>query len=106
MQSNNYTSASLYGFHIWCDNVILYAKPKGLFTVLTASHGIKRRGADIENSKLNSGPVMLCHMLHHVHVDGINGSPGLRRLLTCENMLRCVTPTKLYTGLKAYGQGG
>ena len=34
-------------------------------------------------------------MLHHVHVDGINGSTGLRQLLMCENVLRHVTLWKV-----------
>ena len=32
---------------------------------------------------------------HHIHVDGINGSAGLCQLLTCENVLRNVTPSKV-----------
>ena len=47
--------------------------PKGPFTDLTASHGVMRCSADRDRStQLNSG----IHMPHHVHVDGINGTPA------------------------------
>ena len=50
-----------------------------------------RQGADLENStQLTSGAIMRCHMPHHVHVDGINGSTGLCQLLTSENAVKSV----------------
>ena len=47
-----------------------------------------RHSADLESSThLNSVAIMRHHMPHHVHVNGINGSAALYRLLKCENML-------------------
>ena len=43
--------------------------------------------------------IIHCHMPHHVHVDDINGSTALCQLLTFDDMLRCVTPSKLKMGL-------
>ena len=51
---------------------------KGLFTLLTASHGgVMRHSAGLESStQLNSNAITHHHMPHHVHVDGINGTPA------------------------------
>ena len=73
---------------------------KGLLTLLTASHSVMCSSADFESStQLNSCAVMRHHMPHHIHVDGINGSTALHRLVMCENVLWCVTLSKVSTGL-------
>ena len=53
--------------------------PHGLRSVyiLMASHGVICCGTDLESStQLNSGTIMRHHMVHHIHVHRINGSPA------------------------------
>ena len=39
---------------------------------------VMHRSANLGSSaQLNSGVVMRCHMPHHVHVDGENGTPAV-----------------------------
>ena len=47
----------------------------------------------------NCGALMRSYMPHHIHVDGINGSAELHRLLMCANVLWRVMPSKGKTGL-------
>ena len=76
--------------------IIRYICAMSSFTLLTALHCFMRRSTDLESSTWwNSGAVICCHMPHHVHIDGINGSSGLRQLLTCQNVLQCVMPSRL-----------
>ena len=50
---------------------------KGLLGHLAALQGVKHGSVDLESStQLNSGAIIRHDMPHHVHVDGINGTPA------------------------------
>ena len=58
--------------------------------------GATRRSADFEGSSNWNSDTSICRSyVLAVNVGGINGSSLLRRLLTCDNVLQHVTPSKI-----------